>query len=80
MSKPHEYEYEYDVIAYMTITVHTRVCANSASEARVRAANRHPVDLCLHCGGDDELAEAWCPAGGLDGEPRIERVEEVKKR
>lgn len=73
---------EFDVIGYMTITVHTKVHARSAKEARQIASKRQPIDLCRHCAGSDDLEEifeAWCPLD-LDGTPDIQHVEERRKR
>lgn len=64
------------VIGTMTISVHAVVEAKDESEARELAEDLGVQSFCYQCSSGDQ--EEWSTTGELDGEPRIESVEEVE--
>jgi hypothetical protein len=66
---------DYNVVAQVTISVHTVVEAGSIEEAIELAQERSVIQLCHQCASGDEMSE-WVTSGELDGEPTDLRVEE----
>ena len=64
----------YVVSGVVTISMFTRVEANSPEEAKRIAEERAPISLCHQCGGSREQDESWCTSGELDGEVIIDRA------
>jgi len=64
----------YRVTGLVTISVHVEVEAKSKAAARILATEMPMQQLCNHCADGDD--GSWSTGGELDGEPRIETVEE----
>lgn len=66
----------YTVVGLLTISVHTRVEANSPEEAIEIARGRDVPGLCHQCSNSERADEEWSTSGELDGEPYDLAIEE----
>lgn len=67
---------KYIVTGMITISIYTKVEADSEEEARKKAMENGVIGLCHQCSAGHP-SEEWCTSGELDGEPEIIHVAKI---